>query len=95
LRKPLLSWERTCKGNLSAAQKDFTTIQQDLKKASTNGSLQQQGSEISQLLAQLESALKSGNLSNANSAYSSLAQLFQQSGQVAPANGSASLSVTA
>ncbi len=78
-------------GNLSAAQKDFSTIQQDFKNqatqsqtGATQGHHHHHGggsSEISQLLDQLGTALQSGNLSQAQSAFASLQQQFQQSGQ--------------
>jgi len=76
-------------GNLPAAQQDFTTIQQDAQSQSAQ--TQSTGehhhhhggnsaaSEASQRLAQLGTALQSGNLSSAQQAFSSLTQLFQQS----------------
>jgi outer membrane protein assembly factor BamD (BamD/ComL family) len=83
-------------GNLSAAQQDFATIQQDFKNQATQSQTQApQGhhhhhggggsSEISQLLDQLGTALESGNLASAQSAFTALQQQFQQS---APATGS-------
>ena len=83
-------------GNLSAAQQDFATIQQDFKNQATQSQTQApQGhhhhhggggsSEISQLLDQLGTALQSGNLSSAQSAFTALQQQFQQS---APASAS-------
>jgi len=69
-------------GNLSAAQKDYTTIQQDLQSQASQthhhhhhagGS---QGSQVSQLFTQLGQDLQSGNLSSAQSDFSSLQQLL-------------------
>lgn len=86
-------------GNLSAAQQDFATIQQDFKNQATQSQTQTTtqaphghhhhhgggSSEISQLLDQLGTALQSGNLSSAQSAFTALQQQFQQS---TPTNGS-------
>jgi outer membrane protein assembly factor BamD (BamD/ComL family) len=82
-------------GNLSAAQQDFATIQQDFKNQATQSQTQAPhghhhhhgggSSEISQLLDQLGTALQSGNLSSAQSAFTALQQQFQQS---SPTNGS-------
>jgi hypothetical protein len=79
-------------GNLSAAQQDFSTIQQDFQQSAASQSQTGQtaghrhhrgggggGSEISQLLSELGTALQSGNLSEAQQAYTSLAQQFQSS----------------
>lgn len=85
-------------GNLSAAQQDFTTIQQDFQRQATQESqtAQTEGhhhhggggdSALSQLFAQLGQALQSGNLSNAQQAFSALQQGFQQFGQ---SNGTSS-----
>jgi len=79
-------------GNLSAAQKDFSTIQQDLQNQgvpSTNhlhhhhhrsvgsGDSSTQNSLI-QDLSQIGQALTSGNLSGAQQAYATLQQQLQQ-----------------
>jgi outer membrane protein assembly factor BamD (BamD/ComL family) len=102
-------------GNLSAAQQDFTTIQQDAQnQAAQNLAAQTQttqghhhhhggggSSEISQLFAQLGSALQSGDLSSAQQAFSSLTQQFQQIAQPnaasaeSPASSSGGVSVSA
>jgi len=74
-------------GNLSAAQQDYSTIQQDFQSHAAahghhhhgGGGGQQNG--ISQLLSELGQALQSGNLTNAQQAYSTLMQDFQQFGQ--------------
>jgi len=83
-------------GNLSGAQQDFSTIQQDFQQAAQSQGQQSEGhhhhhhhggggdngsSAISQLFDQLGQALQSGNLSSAQQAYNSLAQDFQQGGQ--------------
>jgi outer membrane protein assembly factor BamD (BamD/ComL family) len=69
-------------GNLSAAQQDYNTIQQDFKNhapqaQSSGSSSNSTASEITQLLDQLGQALKSNNLTGAQSAFSSLQQQFQ------------------
>ena len=84
-------------GNLSAAQKDFKTIQQDFK----NRAAQQQNDQasgsgsnaVSQLFEQLGQELQSGNLSSAQQTFSSLQQEFSQS--TTSASSSNSLSITA
>jgi len=82
-------------GNLSAAQQDYATVKQDLQQqfsGSVSGhhhhhhhrpsSSQDSSSQnpLSQLFSQLGQALQSGNLSVAQSAYTSLQQEFQQLG---------------
>jgi outer membrane protein assembly factor BamD (BamD/ComL family) len=76
-------------GNLSAAQQDYSTIQKDFQNQGAQmhghhhhrGGGGSAGSEINQLLNQLGQALQSGNLSTAQSAFSSLQQELQQLGQ--------------
>jgi hypothetical protein len=75
-------------GNLSASQQDFAKLQQDLQGSATQPHRHHGhhhggsgGSEISQLFSQLGQALQSGNLSNAQQAYNTLLQDFQQIGQ--------------
>jgi len=84
-------------GNVSAAQKDFATLQKDFQSQATQGGGHHQrhhhvdnvsqnggsgnGSTISQVLAQLGQALQAGNLSSAQSAYTTLQQDFQQFAQ--------------
>jgi hypothetical protein len=97
-------------GNLSAAQQDFKTIQQDSQnQAAQTQTIQGHhhhhggggSSEISQLFAQLGSALQSGDLSSAQQAFSSLTQQFQQFAQPnaasaeSPASSSSGVSVSA
>jgi outer membrane protein assembly factor BamD (BamD/ComL family) len=96
-------------GNLSAAQQDYATIQQDFQKQATqNQTSATEGhhhhhhgggsgsSEISQLLDQLGTALQSGNLSSAQSAFATLQQeLTQNTGQTSSQSSSNSVSVTA
>jgi outer membrane protein assembly factor BamD (BamD/ComL family) len=79
-------------GNLSAAQQDFSTIQQDFQNAQAQGQgggghhhhihaesqSSQSSSPLAQLFAQLGQALQTGNLSSAQQAYSTLQQDFQQ-----------------
>jgi len=84
-------------GNLSAAQQDFSTIQQDFQNQAAQSQTQAppghhhhhggggESSQISQLVAQLGTALQSGNLSTAQQAFNILDQQFPQS---VPANGS-------
>jgi hypothetical protein len=92
-------------GNLSAAQGDFATIQQDVQQQSSRSvsghhhhrSQDSSSSQNSpaQLFSQLGQALQSGNLSNAQSAYASLQQEFAPSGAAAttsPLNSSTSSS---
>jgi len=95
-------------GNLSAAQQDYATIQQDFQShAAAHGHHHHHGggsgqqSEISQLLSELGQALQSGNLSSAQQAYSTLMQDFQQFGQssgssatLAAQSGSSNFSVS-
>jgi len=77
-------------GNLAAAQKAYTTLQQDVRQtgqvhphhhhaggnSQTNSS--SSGSILSQLFGGLGSALQSGSLSTAQTAYSTLAPDLQQ-----------------
>lgn len=78
-------------GNVSAAQQAYTALQQDIQQTGQGshhhhhgvGSSQSGGSSVggalSQLLSILGSALTAGNLSAAQTAYSTLAQQFQPS----------------
>lgn len=104
-------------GNLTGAQQDYTTIQQDFQNRSSQGQSTQghhhhhhgggssnssSSSAISQLFNELGSALQSGNLSNAQQAYTSLQQdllqFTQNSGASAgtgtTASGTGSFSVS-
>jgi len=72
-------------GNLSAAQQDYSQIQQDFQSQSAQGHHHHHhhgggsgSSQISQLFNQLGQALQSGNLSSAQQAYATLQQDFQQ-----------------
>jgi type VI protein secretion system component VasK len=85
-------------GNVSAAQKDFATLQQDFQSQATQGgghhhrhhhvdndsqnSGNGSGSTVSQVFAQLDRALQAGNLSSAQNAYTTLQQDFQQFAQI-------------
>lgn len=94
-------------GNLSAAQQDYTTIQQDFQSQATQSQTQATegqhhhhggggSSEISELLDQLGTALQSGNLSSAQSAFATLQQtLTQNTGQMSSGSSSSNVSVTA
>lgn len=95
-------------GNTTAAQQDFTKIQQDLHSQATQVQHHHRphrggegGNEISQLLNDLGQALQAGDLSNAQQAYSTLLQDFQNfahSGAVSQASsqsGSNGISVNA
>jgi outer membrane protein assembly factor BamD (BamD/ComL family) len=76
-------------GNLSGAQQDYSTIQQDFQNqaAQMHGHHHHHGgngngeSAISQLFNQLGQALQSGDLSTAQSVFSSLQQELQQLSQ--------------
>lgn len=77
-------------GNLSAAQQDFATLKQDLQNQTTHNQTQTQPAEghhhhhggdsnnISQLLDDLGQSLQSGNLSSAQSAFTTLQQALTQ-----------------
>ncbi len=76
-------------GNLSGAQQDFATIQQDLQSQAAQGTHHHHhhhgggdgdNSAIGQAFQQLGQALQSGNLTSAQQAYSTLQQDFQSSG---------------
>jgi outer membrane protein assembly factor BamD (BamD/ComL family) len=80
-------------GNLSAAQNDYSSIQKDFQSQASQthhhhhagGS---QGSQISQLFTQLGQDLQAGNLSNAQSDFSSLQQLLQSDTSTSTSTGS-------
>jgi outer membrane protein assembly factor BamD (BamD/ComL family) len=73
-------------GNLSAAQQDYSTIQQDFQGQTSEvhhhhhhrsgGSQESQQSQFAQLFAQLGQDLQSGDLSSAQSVFSSLQKLL-------------------
>lgn len=79
-------------GNISGAQQDYATIQQDFQQQQ-QGSSQvhhhhhhhgggggQQGSQVSQALNSLSSALQAGNLSSAQTAFATLQADLEQFG---------------
>ncbi len=75
-------------GNLSGAQQDYATLQQDVESRAAQGHHHHHhgggGSEqsaISQAFQQLGQALQSGNLTNAQQAYSTLQQDLPQFSQ--------------
>ena len=90
-------------GNLSAAQQDYSTLQQDLQSQASkmhhhhHHSGGGKESQFAQLFQQLGQDLQSGNLSSAQSDFSSLQQLLQNSSSSSPASGSTytGVSVTA
>lgn len=97
-------------GNLSAAQQDFTAIQQAMQSASAahghhhhhhseSSSESSSDNPISQLFSQLGQDLQSGNLTAAQQDFTSLQQQFQQNAQnnlqVPPEVGPNAVSVTA
>ncbi len=77
-------------GNLAAAQKAYSTLQQDVQQTgqvhhhhhheggSSQNDISSSSSTLSQLFGSLGSALQSGSLSTAQTAYSTLAQDLQQ-----------------
>jgi outer membrane protein assembly factor BamD (BamD/ComL family) len=84
-------------GNLSGAQQDFSTIQQDIQSqggghhhhSHAQDSSATQQNPLAQLFSELGQALQSGNLSAAQQAYTTLQQDFQStSSSSAPANSS-------
>jgi outer membrane protein assembly factor BamD (BamD/ComL family) len=85
-------------GNLSGAQQDFSTIQQDIqsqggghRRHHTQDSSGSQQNPVAQLFSELGQALQSGNLSAAQTAYTTLQEDFQS----ASANGAPTSSSTA
>src|ERR1700733_4569807 len=70
-------------GNLSAAQSDFTTLQQLVAQAgsaaasSASNSSSQSGNPIAQAFSQLASDLKSGNLTAAQQDFAQIQKDFQ------------------
>ena len=77
-------------GNLSAAQSDFATLQQNAPPGSplSNSSSSTQGSNsLTNAFSQLSQDLQSGNLSGAQSDYSTIEQDFQSQGQSQGAHG--------
>jgi outer membrane protein assembly factor BamD (BamD/ComL family) len=76
-------------GNLSAAQSDFTTLQNLLPQASsTTSAAAQSNNPIAQAFAQLGKDLQSGNLSAAQSDFATIQQDFKnQASQGTQASG--------
>jgi outer membrane protein assembly factor BamD (BamD/ComL family) len=77
-------------GNLSSAQQDYSTIQQTMQQRAAQGhhhhhhgggSGNSGANAISQMFSELGQALQSGNLTQAQQAYTTLQQDFQASGQ--------------
>jgi outer membrane protein assembly factor BamD (BamD/ComL family) len=72
-------------GNLTAAQQDYTTIEQDMQSASTSSTGHHhhhvEDNAVSNTFSQLGTALQSGDLSSAQSLYSTLEQEFEQLGE--------------
>jgi hypothetical protein len=77
-------------GNITATQQDFATIQQDSQQQQGSSQVHhhhhygggggggQQGNQVSQAVDSLSSALQSGNLSSAQTAFATLQQDLQQ-----------------
>lgn len=88
-------------GNLTAAQSDFSTLQQDFQSlaSQTHHHRHHSGggeeSQFSQLFSQLGQDLQSGNLSNAQSDFSSLQQLLQSNTSGSSGSTSSGLSIIA
>jgi hypothetical protein len=94
-------------GNLTGAQQAYSTVKQDLQQPSSagahhfhhhhSGSSQnsQQQNPIDQLFAQLGQDLQSGNLSSAQTAYSSLQQDFLQLSGSNPTTSTNSVNLSA
>lgn len=85
-------------GNLSAAQQDYSTIQQDFQDKSSQmthhhhhsrGSQGSQESPFAQMFAQLGQDLQSGNLSSAQSVFTSLQNYLQNNSSAGASSGSA------
>ena len=83
-------------GNLTAAQSDFSTLQQDVQKQEGTGSghhrhhaenSSNQQSAISSLFASLGQSLQSGNITAAQQTYSTLQQDFLQFSSGATSSG--------
>jgi outer membrane protein assembly factor BamD (BamD/ComL family) len=80
-------------GNLSAAQQDYSTIQQDFQSQASSMHRHHhsgggEGSQLSQLFDQLGQDLQAGNLSNAQSDFTSLQQLLQNNNSSSTPSGS-------
>ncbi len=84
-------------GNITAAEQDFTAIQQDFQGHSTQahghhhhgaGSSTSSSDQLSQLMSQLGQALQSGDLTSAQTAYTSLQQEFEQFAQTSGSTAS-------
>jgi len=80
-------------GNLSAAQQDYANLQQELQSHAAHehhhrhGSSGSGQSQISQLFDQLGQDLQSGNLSSAQSTWSSMQQLLQNNSTATGSSG--------
>ncbi len=93
-------------GGLSAAQKAYTAVQQDIQQAGqghhhhhasgsgSQGTNSSVGSTLSQLFSNLGTDLQSGNLSAAQTAYSTLSQDLAGLGWSSGNSGSSSQSVS-
>jgi outer membrane protein assembly factor BamD (BamD/ComL family) len=82
-------------GNLTAAQQDYSTIQQDFQSQASqmhhhhhHSSGGGQESQVAQLFGQLGQDLQSGNLSSAQSDFTSLQQLLQNNTGSGTSSGS-------
>ena len=94
-------------GNLSSAQQDYSTIQQSMQQHAAHGHHHHHSgggsgddgeNAISQLFGEVGQDLQSGNLSQAQQAYTSLEQEWQayaQNGATGSSAGSSSLAIAA
>lgn len=98
-------------GNISSAQQDYATIQRDFQQQQQQGAGQvhhhhhhggggggQQGSQVSQALNSLSTALQAGNLASAQTAFAALQQDLEQfsaGGSTGSTSGSSSSSTQA
>ncbi|HUA16944.1 MAG TPA: hypothetical protein VMG31_16745 [Verrucomicrobiae bacterium] len=88
-------------GNLPAAQQDYTTIQQDVQNQAASRVHHHHhhegggSSEVSQLFTQLGQDLQSGNLSQAQQAYSAILKDLPQLSQGQTSSNASGVSVSA
>jgi hypothetical protein len=87
-------------GNLSAGQKDYAAVQQDLQSSAPpahchhhhSAGLRTSANSLGQLFSELGQDLQSGDLSKAQSAYTSLQQEFAQLSSTLAASSSSTSS---
>ena len=89
-------------GNITAAQQDYATIQQDSQQRGSSqvhhhhhhGGGGQQANQVSQALNSLSSALQSGNLSSAQTAFATLQQDLEQFSEDGPSGSTTGTSAS-